>query len=325
MYYNRKQILDRLYDSYNQTKPAFALYGTVHWMRGLKILIEKENFDNDSLIEFYSGINKKIGSVENENKVLEMMLMAYHYHATLVENVNSDSDNYTQIRAMIISWYYSIYFSGSAMLCAEIGGDFDNHMKTADVWLSEISKRGLVLPPFDFNLNSLIKDEYLEKIKELKDGNTCDLNTLPVSDEDGLGAVLTYLKGCADWYREKNEKDLLNSREFRDEGLGDFRKKIAREKRDNRLKKKKVGFLHQAFRYRGKVNYRDSMFLTYGDGYNDKIDILTKDLVFVSEAWQKMISAFLYKKFPKGEWEGFINDMVKNSCINVGPNYLKID
>jgi hypothetical protein len=73
--------------------------------------------------------------------------------------------------------------------------------------------------------------------------------------------LLTYLKGTAAWEVDKKKEELKKRDKFKD-----FRGKEARGKRNQQLQKNlpEINFLHCASRYRGKANYRDSIFLTYG-------------------------------------------------------------
>jgi hypothetical protein len=76
--------------------------------------------------------------------------------------------------------------------------------------------------------------------------------------------LLAYLRGTATYYTEGVKAALLASRDFRVNGWRDFRGREARRARDARLQQKIYNFLHVAFRYRGKSNYRDAIFLSYG-------------------------------------------------------------
>jgi hypothetical protein len=67
------------------------------------------------------------------------------------------------------------------------------------------------------------------------------------------------LAGTCKWYAERTKAQMLSKGE-----VPNFRTKAARQKRDKRLLRE-VGFLHCAFRYRVKANYRDAIYLTYGE------------------------------------------------------------
>lgn len=66
--------------------------------------------------------------------------------------------------------------------------------------------------------------------------------------------LLQYLLGTAGHYAERTKKQL--SLQF----PGGFKSAAARAARDGRLEKA-LGLIHCAFRYRGKANYRDALYL----------------------------------------------------------------
>jgi len=74
------------------------------------------------------------------------------------------------------------------------------------------------------------------------------------------GMVCSYLSGTADWrVKQVKEQIILDSKGK----INDFRTKANRDVRDSRLPGQ-INYLNCAYRYRGKANYRDSMFLSYG-------------------------------------------------------------
>jgi hypothetical protein len=74
------------------------------------------------------------------------------------------------------------------------------------------------------------------------------------------GMLLQYLSGTSNYEADKTKRALLKQHKGR---FGDFRTKAAREIRDSALQDT-INFLHCAFRYRGKANYRDAIYIAYG-------------------------------------------------------------
>jgi len=66
----------------------------------------------------------------------------------------------------------------------------------------------------------------------------------------------------------------------------------AKQLRDDKLRGRSAGFLHQAFRYRGKANYRDALFLTYEARVGKVIEGFIHDLEIVLRAFVIMAGAF---------------------------------
>ena len=151
------------------------------------------------------------------------------------------------------------------MVAAASGGDPQTHAKSARIFHSDIIERGRAIYPFDLNVNGLAPLSVEGQIAALRDGNQFDLNTRPTTDAHAHGALCSYLKGTCEYRQLEVEGSVRKSREFRDLGVDNFRTRAARELRDVALNRESVNFLVQAFRYRGKVNYRDAIYLSYGD------------------------------------------------------------
>ena len=114
-------------------------------------------------------------------------------------------------------------------------------------------------------MNSIASSDVENNIILLRNGNNYTLNKLPHNEIEALGGLFSYLKGTAEFEREKMENRILNMNEFKALGVNNFRTKKARKYRDNKLSKITINFLTQSFRYRGKANYRDSIYLSYGE------------------------------------------------------------
>lgn len=319
-------ILNKLYETKSLPTPRFAIQGTVNWMNCLAYFTENSQcFTNSSLKDFYKDVSRQKSSTNSIPLIIENMVMAYHNHSAL-ETFNTLESYPNEIcRAAIVSWYYSIYFTSSAMIAAATGTQQEDHSTTAKVWLNELVNRNFVLEPFSFKVDTLVKDEYKQQIKNIRNGNAFDLSYKPTNIEDSKGGILSYLQGTADYLREQKEERMKNDKDFKDLNVSNFRTKQAREYRDNRLIKSKVGFLHEAFRFRGKANYRDSIYLTYGNDYTHEIRQLCRELKQVSLYFQKMASVYIEKRVGKSDWSFFIDDLSENTKLGTSPLYLKIE
>ena len=85
-----------------------------------------------------------------------------------------------------------------------------------------------------------------------------------------------------------------------------------------------VNFLVQAFRYRGKVNYRDSIFMSYGEDHSEKIKTLCDDLVKVSYAFQRMAVFYLSRRVERGTWDFFVDDLEVNNKLSIDVDIFKV-
>ncbi len=316
-------LLNRLFDVKEQTEPRFAFQGTVNWMRALSILVENGSFKVENIKAHYQSVSRRKSNPAADTLVFENMMMAFHNQASLVRITDNAMHPYDICRSAIISWYYSTYFTSSAMIAAASGSKQETHALTAKVWQSDIVDPKLVMPPFSLCLSSLVENVIEVEISAYREDNKYDLNTYPGSDEEAWGSVVSYLKGTRDFEKWRIEERIKKSSEFKDLGVDNFRTKRARELRDKQLAKNGVNYLIQAIRYRGKANYRDSIFLSYGNDNSEKIKIFVQDLEKVSRAFQRMAAYYLSQRVEKGTWSEFIADLKNNSRLSIEATYLE--
>ena len=110
-------------------------------------------------------------------------------------------------------------------------------------------------------------------------------------------------------------EEVKNSAEFKDLKVSNFRSKNAQIVRDKRLNKKGMGFLHQAIRYRGKANNRETLFLGYGKSAETIMSEFVDDQAFVLRKFLCMAGAFASRRLGKDLWKEFVNDVDKHSAF----------
>ena len=315
-------LVDSLFDGRDRAKPRFAFNGTINWMRALSLLVTGEDFESTALNQHYKNVKRRTVNVEADKLVLQNMMMAVQYHAAVSRLSKVRTHPYDICRSAIISWYYSTYFTCSAMVAAASGSNQEQHAKTAKVWHRDIVDQGLVLFPFDLNLDTLVTKDVDAQIQIYKGQNSYDLNTYPTNKGEALGAAVSYLNGTHEYEKERMELKIRDSKEFKELNVDNFRTTKARNVRDSELRKHKVNYLVQAIRYRGKANYRDSIFLGYGLDNSDKLIVYLKDLDNVSGAFQRMAAIYLNKRIEAGLYDQFVNDLKVNSRLSLDPSYL---
>lgn len=319
-------LLDRLFEKKDQPDPRFAFQGTVNWMGALAFLVNESNiskFSDENINEHYKNVQRRAINEDADTIVFENMLMAFHNYASLESMNRRISEPYDLCRSAIIAWYYSIYFTSSAMIAAASGSKQETHAQTVKVWQKDIIDNNLVLSPFSLNLSSLVATDVENKISFYRSSNVYDLGLYPTDHEQAWGGACSYLKGTAKYEKWRIEERLRSDKDFKALNVDNFRKKVARELRDSRLIKQKVNFVGQAFRYRGKANYRDSIFLSYGRDQSDQLETLCKDLETVSAAFIRMASCYLSKRVERGVWQEFITDLDNNSRLSITTDILK--
>lgn len=317
-------LLDRLFDAGDQAEPRFAFQGTVNWMRALAEVVNSGACDDDELKSLYRRVPRRPVNNEADTLVFQNMHMAYHNLASLKAMSNDALDKYDICRSAIVSWYYSVYFASSAMIAASSGSVQETHTATAKVWQVDIVEKNLIPYPFDLHLSSLVTTAAEAEISAYRGNNIYDLNHCAQDLEMAHGALVSYVKGTHKYKKWEAEERIKTSREFKALNVENFRKKVARELRDKTLDKGQVNFLIQAFRYRGKANYRDSIFLSYGDNNEGTIDQFVEDLNDVAFGFLRAASRYCSARVERGTWALFVEDIENNTRLSIGTDSLEI-
>jgi uncharacterized protein (UPF0332 family) len=287
--------------------------GTAYWMRGLAILSDPSILTNQAICAPLSKVQRRQPRPDKDTEAYAYMLMALHNLAALREfNAGSGRNRYNTIRSAIVAWYYCVYECSSAMVLAQSGDSAEEHRTTARLWHRHIAQQGLLCAPFSLYLDTLVTTNVHQAIQTYRAGNPHDLSTKPTSDAEALGATISYLNGTADFERDRAEKKIRDSKEFKALGVSNFRTSAARTLRDKEFAKGFVNFPIQAFRYRGKANYRDSIYLSYGANWKDTVEQLSVDLEAVAQGFFRSASALVKCRTERGTWDDFAADIKAN-------------
>lgn len=297
--------------------PTFALPATVNWMRALALLVEGNGIDLTSMKGLCASVQKGALNDRAANTAFEQLLMSLHHLASL-KAIAMLPKKIDPARSAIVTWYYGIFHAASAMIASQDGSFQDNHGETANSWDHHFSRRSFVPSPFNYRVTTLVKKDFEAEIEALRGANTFNLNNEPLDANQAFGACMSYLQGSANWRREYFE-DEVKRRELVKAGLNNFRTKEAQQIRDSRLKGKSYGFVHQAFRYRGKANYREALFITYGHHVEPMLDRFHSDLFIVLEGYLCMAGAFCARRIGKDLWNGFHDDLTEHALLSVKP------
>ena len=300
-------------------EPRFALQATVYWVRALNLLAKAHPIDWPTMLSFYSAVRKATLTDQAKNTVFEQLLMSLHHLSSL--RAMSGAVKRVDIgRSAIVTWYYGIYHAASAMIAAQHGTHQDSHAETSNVWDRELTGRQLVAPPFDMRLTSLVEATTKVEIANLLAGASArPVHEEPTSIADAHAACVSYLSGSADYYRWLICEDIRGSREFKTLGVKDFRTNAAKALRDGRFAGRTLGFVHQAFRYRGKANYREALFISYGLQVETLLNGFNENLADVLHAFLTMAGAFCSKRIGKAEWGQFTADLDQNLPLTITP------
>lgn len=295
---------------------VFALPSTVHWMRAMAILVTSLDVGFGTGHCFYQRVQRKPLPDQQLNSVYEQLLFALNQLATL--DVMSTAVNKADVaRSGIVAWYYGIYGAASAMIAAADGSFPDTHAATARQWDRQFAVPGLVMPPFADRIDRLGKADVEEALRGPRSRGKHSLTTRPETVEDAWGCIAEYLSGSAGWEQWNLQQSVKEGAAFRDLGVNDFKTKAARALRDEAFNRRSLCFLHEAFRYRGKANYRDAIYLAYGKSVPKTLDGFIADLRVVLAAFSGMAAAYCAARVGRDEWEWFVGDLADRAAISI--------
>ena len=302
--------------------PRFALPSTVNWMRALALLVDGQGIDASVASKFYSKVSPRNMEEKEANTIIEQLLFSLHQCSALhaLRTIPRKAD---VARVGNVAWYYGVYAAASAMVTAQAGSFHDTHNTTADVWDRQIAERGLIMPPFEARISTLVKQKAKLELDKLLTVPRFKLGgRAPESQDEALGASHAYLSGNADWWYWRTQEDVRKSPHFRALNVSDFRTNAAKQLLNKSLSKRNMGFLHQAFRYRGKANYRDALYLGYGKSTETILTGYIDDLSKVLDAFVTCAGVFCSFRLGATVWDEFMDDVEQNRSFSTSPHML---
>ena len=308
-------LLNKLFTHGDQPKPRFAFQGTVNWMRGLAILTEGD-FSHNALRQFYKAVQRRRANEEADALAYECLTMSLH-NVSAIDSMGEIENPYPIVRSAIIAWYYATYYAAKAMLAASSGADPQRHAAAGKIWQSGLVDSQLVKSPFDLSISDITPSHVQEVMSNLRGGNAHNLNLEPTNREMALGAATSYLKGTAEYEQWRLEEQVKDSATYKQGGFNSFRSNAAKALRDEKLRPAHVNFLVQAFRYRGKANYRDAIYLSYGRDDTDQVRQFVTDLRTVSCAFSLMAAHYVAKRVVRNDWASFVADITEHAKFDL--------
>jgi hypothetical protein len=315
-------LLSKLFTNGDQPKPRFAFQGTVNWMRGLAILTEN-NFSHDDLRQFYQVVQKRGANEEADALAYECLTMSLH-NVSAIDSMEEIENPYPIVRSAIIAWYYATYYAAKAMLAASSGTDPQTHAAAGKIWQCELVNAQLAKHPFDLSISDITPSHVQEVMRNLRGSNAHALNHEPTDREMALGTAYSYLNGTAEYEQWRLSDQVKNSPAYKQGGFNNFLSTAAKTLRDAKLKPAHVNFLVQAFRYRGKANYRDAIYLSYGRDDTDRMRQFVTDLGTVSGAFSLMAAHYVAKRVVINDWISFVADIKEHAKFTLPFNLAEI-
>lgn len=297
---------------------VWALPSSIHWMRAEAILVGHEAIAFQKARTFYGKVQKRALSDRELNTVCEQLLITLHQIAALraLMAVPNKAD---VARIGIVTWYYGIYGAASAMIAANDGSFQDNHAATAQQWDAQFPARNLAMAPFGDRLSTVLKADVTHEMAPVRARGRHSLTTRPVTVDQAWGCHAEYLAGTADWEQWNCEQRVRADAAFKALGVNNFRTSAAKDLRDAAYRRRAIAFLQEASRYRGKANYRDAIFLAYGQTVAARLDGFAADLAQVLEGFAVMAAGYCSLRIGKMAWQAFIADLEANRSLSLSP------
>ncbi|WP_057830730.1 hypothetical protein [Colwellia sp. TT2012] len=319
-------LLDRLQEQSKELlQPQFAFQGAMNWLRSLSLIIDKHPTIQDEANSLYGDITTRAQNRELDTKVFDNIHFAFQNIASL-NALNNDVEFKNDIcNSAIVCWHDAIVFSAKAMLFAYYDDDhnMDELSMVNKLWQESIVTNELIPSPFNLSIPTLVKKESEAIIKSYRGLNSYTLDNTIRNETMAYGGLCSSLKGTHGYELWKAEAQIKETDHFKSLKVDNFKTKIAREYRDTILSEGCVNFLVQANRFRGKSNYRDSIFLTYGENNSESLDTFISDLLKVSKAFLKCASIYCSKRVEPGTWDTFVDDIEENTCLTVEVDIIK--
>ncbi|MDC1213862.1 hypothetical protein N8000_05245 [Rhodospirillales bacterium] len=295
---------------------SFAFNATAHWLRALVIVCEHTN----PLDAYKTGALQKVQrdkgmAPERYLRIFEDLFMAAQSISAL-RDIEQNCSSRTLAATAITTWYYACYNVAKAMLVAKAdGARLENHTEVANLWCRTFSINKPIPSPFHLNLPSLSQAVFNKTIAELKNEFSArgKLSETPTDLESAYGCLIAYLSGSEDFYFERKREELLKNAD-----ATNFKTKAAQKVRDDWKSKQVIGFMHLAFRLRGKANYRDAIFLSYNhvSASERTIAQLFSDLTVTSTCFFQLGLALCKARVPKDCFAEFVQDIEKNTVLD---------
>lgn len=272
--------------------------------------------------QFYNQKNILKSSNDVAIQAVENHYKAMHYMAAVKSITSLKKEAYDLIRPAIISWYYVLYFASKAFLWAKCGQDSDRHRVVAKLLQDQVISNDLFIDPFNMNAPNIIEEEFEEYISKNYTSDRYELKDEPKTTDDAERALVAYLRGTKDYEQERAKDEVRKTKDFKALGVNNFMKEKARELRDQCFRKKPVNILVQAFRYRGKANYRDGLYLSYGKDNSERIYKWTEDMYSVAKAFMIMITEYLKCRISQDLLDKYRADIIKHTRFNLDKELL---
>jgi hypothetical protein len=291
--------------------PQFAEQSAINWADSIRFEVEREHgvsVAEQALSVRLINENVKLLPGRNIRKldVYEALFRAVTNVLSLQRTGALDPVAWHR-PAAAVTWYYTVYSCATAMFAAMAQPVSDNHTAARRLYATMLQER---MPhPFNMVAHRRTGEKYAVMLPDYPKATKYDIGgTFVPSAAVAQGMLLEYLSGTSRWYATRTKDGVLRQNRGK---FDSFHTAKAREARDKALEAK-VGFLHCAYRYRTKANYRDGVFLTYGKRELSNAPRFITALAISARFLTMFTLTFVEHLLGSGDMRAFIQDLELN-------------
>jgi hypothetical protein len=299
--------------------PQWASLSTVNWARSLALEIVEEHGATpaeqfESCKALFDSQPKKSASVATP-AIFEPLFSSLTCSLTVTSAILPQNARFLDwsLHHLIVSWYYAHYTAARAMLTAAGQTPADTHSATIAAYGGNIAER---MPhPLNMHARYAENDDFDGHLPTHPEARRADqkLNgTFSGTRPQAQGNLLAYLVRTAKREADPVKERLLRDLQKHDPGLKNFQTRLARGARDQKLKNIVANFMSCAYRYRGKANYRDAIYLAYGSKPLGGRDELAAALATSAQFAYLCALAFVRRRVNASDAKSFVDDVARN-------------
>lgn len=290
-----------------EIEPMFSLQSSVNWIKSLSFEINEEH--GLTVLDQFNSCRNVFGTVSRRNGAVPLapifspLFHSLTYTVSLISLAERNATGPWMFSSGVITWYYAVYNAFKSLLASLDGRETETH----SLLIRSLNGQGLRrnLPhPFNVVATRTNGEDYAITFPHYPATNRVDIaQAFDNQRQTARGMIWTYLNGTAKWEVEKIKERLIA------EGKAlNFRTKVARDLRDRRLPAE-INFMNCAFRYRGKANYRDSIFIAYGQDNNRLNPDYISNLMVVARFAFLCALAYAEKRVGRKSVQEFLDDL----------------
>jgi hypothetical protein len=272
-------LYDQVLQEQSDREPLFSEQSALNWIRALSSEVTREH--GETAAGQFLACRRAVRSRPRIKENPLALATIFEPLVGAIVNVLSLQDIVLSAKPWqrppaIVAWYYAIYGAVRAMFAAIGRRVGEQHAAANKAFAADLRCR---LPhPFNMLARHRANEEYEVILPTHPDTERFDISSsFPPRGDEARGMLLEYLSGTARWYLDRTKQEIRSSH-----GISSFRTKSARELRDKRVKKE-IAFMHCAYRFRTKANYRDAIYLTYGTRQLHASQFFEADLASVGQ------------------------------------------